>query len=147
MTQSILLAVDDSPDALAGTRLAVALAVDLHAMVRAVHVNADGALDAALEEATGRPNGQRRAQAVAALLARVAFLAAAAGVHSETTLLTGEVGAALVDAAREWGADLIVIGKSARRIPGEPYVGATTRHVLEFADQPVLVVPARRRQL
>jgi nucleotide-binding universal stress UspA family protein len=146
MTQRILVAVDDSPDALAGTRMAVALAGDLRAVVRAVHVHADGALDAALERATGRPTGQRRAQAVAALLARVAALADAAGVRAETSLVTGEVGAAVVQAAREWGADLIVIGKSGRRVTGEPYVGAITRHVLEFADQPVLVVPARRTQ-
>jgi hypothetical protein len=37
---------------------------------------------------------------------------------------------------------VIVIGRSGGRRSGEPYVGSEVRHVLEFADQPVLVVPA-----
>ncbi|MBN9946213.1 universal stress protein, partial [Listeria monocytogenes] len=43
--------------------------------------------------------------------------------------------------AREWQADLVVLGKSSRSASGEPYIGARSRHVLEFADQPVVIVP------
>lgn len=145
MIERILLAVDDSPDSLAATRLAVTLARDLHAELRAVHAVADHQLDAALESATGHPVGARRGHAVASLFARVSSLAEAEGVAVETQLLGGGVGAAILDAARDWGADLVVIGKSARLAAGEPYVGSLTRHVLEFADEPVLVVSARRR--
>jgi nucleotide-binding universal stress UspA family protein len=137
----ILVAVDDSRDSLAATRLAVELARGLGARLRAVHVSADHRLEAAIEAATGTPVGPRRDEAEARLLARVTALAEGAGVTVETVLLTGRVEAALLRAARDWGADLVVIGKSSRSAVGDPYVGSLTRHVLEFAEQPVLVVP------
>ena len=146
MIDRILLAVDDSPDSLAATRLAVGLARELHARLRAVHAVADHEVDVALESATGRPVGATRGRAVASLFARVSSLAEAEGVAVDTVLLGGGIGAAILDAARDWGADLVVIGKSARLATGEPYVGALARHVLEFADEPVLVVSARRRR-
>ena len=83
---------------------------------------------------------------MASLFARVSSLAEAEGVAVDTVLLGGGIGTAILDAARDWGADLVVIGKSARLATGEPYVGALARHVLEFADEPVLVVSARRRR-
>jgi nucleotide-binding universal stress UspA family protein len=138
----ILLAVDDSRDSLAATRLAVELAKGLGARIRAVHVSANHGLEASIEAATGSPLGLRRGQADVALLARVAALAEGAGVSVETALLTGRVEAALLRAARDWEADLVVIGKSGRAAVGDPYVGSLTRHVLEFAEQPVLVAPA-----
>lgn len=142
MIERVLLAIDDSPDSLAATRLAIALAGQCHAQLRVVHVSADHLLDAALAAATGRPGALAGRQTSAtALLRRVATLAAAAGVDVDTDLLLGDVGAAVLDAARSWPADLVIIGKSTRSVRGEPYVGAQTRHVLEFADQPVLVVP------
>lgn len=141
MITHILLAVDDSPDSLAATRLAVELAHGLGARIRAVHVRADHQFEAAIEAATGSPVGVRRDQAEASLLARVAALAQGRGVVVETVLLSGRVEAALLQAARDWSADLVVIGKSGRTAVGEPYVGSLTRHVLEFAEQPVLVTP------
>ena len=107
-----------------------------------MHVRADHGLEAAIETASGDAVGVRRSQAEPALLARVASLAGARGVAVETVLLGGSIGAVLLDAARDWGAELVVIGKSGRLVIGDPCVGSPTRHVLEFADQPVLVVPA-----
>ena len=52
-----------------------------------------------------------------------------------------ELGRTVLEEARRWHADLVVVGKSARSASGDPYVGAVTRHVLEFCEQPVLVVP------
>ena len=141
MITHILLAVDDSPDSLAATRLAVELAQGLGARIRAVHVRADHQFESAIEAATGSPMGVRRDQAEASVLARVAALAQGRGVVVETVLLTGRVEPALLQAARDWSADLVVIGKSGRTAVGEPYVGSLTRHVLEFAEQPVLVTP------
>jgi nucleotide-binding universal stress UspA family protein len=144
--ERILLAVDDSPDSLAAARVAIELAGTLSARLRIVHVSADHLLDAAVEAVSGRPAvGARRAQAAAAVLTRVAGLAEAAGVPAESSLLAGDAGPTVLDAARDWRADLIIVGKSARSATGEPYVGTQTRHILEFADQPVLVVPPRRR--
>lgn len=142
MIERVLLAVDDSPDSLAATRLAIELAIQLHARLRAVHVSADHLLDAALAAATGRPEALAgRHSSASAVLERVTSLATAAGVDIDTELLAGDVAHAVLAAARAWAADMVIIGKSARSVSGEPYVGAQTRHILEFADQPVLVVP------
>ncbi len=142
MISRLLLAVDDSVDSLAAARLAVELAREGGRHLRAVHVSADGALDEVLRAVSNRPGASRRRdRADAAVLSRVRELAAVAGVEAETVLLSGEVGRTLLDAAREWPADLVVVGKSARSASGEPYVGTVTRHLLEFCEQPVLVVP------
>lgn len=142
MIERVLLAVDDSPDSLAATRLAITLTGQLRALLRAVHVSADHQLEAALTAATGQPQAiQRRHQPAASILKRVAALATAAGLDIETELLAGDIAPAVLDAARAWRADLLILGKSARSLSGEPYVGAQTRHILEFADRPVLVIP------
>jgi nucleotide-binding universal stress UspA family protein len=144
--QRILLAVDDSPDSLAAARIGIELAATLKARLRIVHVSPDHLLDAAVQAASGTPAADvRRAQAAAAILTRVAGQAEAAGVEAETVLLGGDAGPAVLDAAQQWGADLVIVGKSARSARGEAYVGTQTRHVLEFADQPVLIVPPRLR--
>jgi nucleotide-binding universal stress UspA family protein len=138
----LLLAVDDSVDSLAAARAAVELARQPGRVLRAVHVSLDGALDEALRSASSRPGAEaRRGRSDAAVLTRVRGLAAAAGVEVDTALLSGDVGRALLDDARAWRADLVVVGKSARSASGAPYVGTVTRHVLEFSEQPVLVVP------
>jgi nucleotide-binding universal stress UspA family protein len=143
----VLLAVNDSPDSLAAARVAIELAATFKAQLRIIHVSPDHLLDAALQAASGRPAADvRRAQAGAAILTRVAEQAEAAGIDAETVLLGGDAGPVVLDAAQEWGADLVIVGKSARSARGEAYVGTQTRHVLEFADQPVLVVPPRLRE-
>ncbi len=143
MTTRILLGIDDSADALAATRAAIALARATGARVRAVHVQHNGDLDVALEKASGNPGaGDRRVRSMQGLLARIEHLAAEAGVALEVDSRHGHVGPGVLAAATEWGADLVVVGKSARSAQGEPYVGPHTRHILEFATAPVLVVPA-----
>jgi nucleotide-binding universal stress UspA family protein len=147
MIERVLLAVDDSPDSLAATRLAITLTGQLHARLRAVHVSADHQLEAALTAATGRPQTvQARHHPADAILKRVAALATAAGLDIETELLAGDIAPAVLDAARTWPADLLILGKSARSLSGEPYVGAQTRHILEFTDRPVLVIPPAHLQ-
>jgi nucleotide-binding universal stress UspA family protein len=144
--ERLLLAIDDSPDSLAATRLAVDLASHLRARLRIVHVSADHVLDAALVAATGRPDGHTaRHASAAAILKRAASMATAAGVDVDTELLAGDVGRTVLQDARSWAADLVIVGKSSRSVSGEAYVGAQTRHVLEFAGQPVLVVPPTHR--
>lgn len=142
MTRRLLLAVDDSPDSLTAARLAVALARDLGARLRVVHVLVDHELSVALTEATGLRHEAAAELVPSSVLGRVAALAGQAGVAVETAMLDGPVGEAVLADARTWAADLVVLGRSRRPASGEPYVGAQTRHVLEFADLPVLVVPA-----
>lgn len=146
MISRVLLAVDDTVDSLAATRAALELAHDSGRVLRAVHVGADSSLVEALRRAGARPGAaDRRGRSEAAVLHHVRAMAAAAGVEVETALLSGEPGRAVLDEARRWSADVVVVGKSARSASGEPYVGTVTRHVLEFCEQPVLVVPPRPR--
>lgn len=126
MMQRILVAVDDSPAGLAATRVAVGLAAQLAGTLRLVHVVTGPDL------------------AAGGMLRHVEALAAAAGVEAEPVELHGEPARLVLDEARTWPADLIVIGRGTDHEFGGPYVGREARMVLEFADQPVLVVPAQR---
>lgn len=138
----ILVAVDDSPAALAATRVAVDLAVETGAHVRFVHVLVDGELVRALTAT--RPEarlGERRSRSAQSLLDHVVTQAHREGIEADGVSLEGDPARLILDQVRSWGADLIVIGRSDVRGTGRPYVGTVTRHVLEFSDDPVLVVP------
>lgn len=128
----ILVAVDDSPAGLAAAAAAVEVAARSDAEVRFVHVLRPS-VPGGPEPADGRASD--------ALLRHVADLAVAGGVAAEAVRLVGEPARELLEAARSWSADLVVIGRSDVRAAGAPYVGKETREVLEFAEQPVLVVP------
>ena len=146
MIRRILLAVDDSRDALAATRFALELAASLDAKVHAVHVVADHHVDALLQ------SGSEDATLPTAATGRRPpswHASRSSGPHavsrSRPRCSSGDVAGAVLEAARTWSADLVIVGRSFRSISGQPYVGAQTRHILEFADQPVLVVPPDRR--
>jgi nucleotide-binding universal stress UspA family protein len=138
----ILVAVDDSPAALAGARLAVELARHSGAELRFVHVLVDGELRRAL--GTVHHDGtldERRAREAQLLLRHVEALAVRGGVPAEGVCVAGEPGPVLLDEARDWHADLLVAGRAAVARPGTAYVGAVTRQLLELSDLPILVVP------
>jgi len=138
----ILVAVDDSAAGLASARLAVQLAAQLGASLRLVHVVADSYVASALR-GSGEPGlSERRNAAAEGLIRHVEGLAKAAGVEAEAIELYGEPAQLILEQARNWPAELIVIGREVERGAGGPYVGRETRMVLEFAYQPVLVVPA-----
>jgi nucleotide-binding universal stress UspA family protein len=148
MIHRILVAVDDSPAGLAAARVAIDLAVVCRADVRAATVLLDGELEAALAGiSAGRESAAalraRRGGGQTALLRHVVDLARARGIVPETVARVGEPAPCILDEARAFRPDLVVIGRSDRREAGQPYVGSEVRHVLEFAEQPVLVVPAR----
>ena len=140
--QHVLVAVEDSPAGIEAARVAVRMAGASGAELRAVHVLADGVLERAL---ASRPDGtevrRRRDAGAAAVLQHVAGLAHRAGVPVETVILHGRPAACVLDQARTWPADLVVIGRVGTANVGQPYVGSEVHHVLEFSDVPVLVVP------
>ncbi|MGZ5410242.1 MAG: universal stress protein [Aeromicrobium sp.] len=142
MFNRILVAVDDSPAALAAAHGAVDLAASSGARIRFVHVIGDGELDRALARLghDGQMAATRRS-AAESLLRHVTAEAHRAGVQADRASLTGAPAALLLGAARDWDADLVVIGRSDVRRAGRAYVGAVTRGVLEFSETPVLVVP------
>lgn len=123
MMNRVLVAVDDSSPALAAASLAIELARDRTAELHFVTVAEP------VRETTS-------------VLDHAASLANAAGVVATTTVTDGgHPFEALLATAHEWRADLIVMGRSDVRRPGQPYVGSQTEHLLEFTDIPVLVVP------
>jgi nucleotide-binding universal stress UspA family protein len=125
MINRILVAVDDSPPALA----AAAFAVDLARLV-------DGELCFVTVTHPGRDPE--------AMLRHVSTLADGAGVASTSSAVPdGQPYEALLDAVARWDADLVVMGRTDKRSSGRPYVGSQTEHLLEFADVPVVVVPER----
>lgn len=147
MITKILLAVDDSPAGLAAARVAAQLAQTCRAELRAVTVLLDGLLEAELVVIGGQSESSaalraRRGGGQSALLHRVRQIGRAHHVEPQTAALLGQPAPTILADARAYRPDVIVIGRSDRRRAGEPYVGSEVRHVLEFADVPVLVVPA-----
>jgi nucleotide-binding universal stress UspA family protein len=150
MMRRVLVAVDDSPGGLAAARLAVDLCAEWTAELRVVTVLADGGLDAALagpaahadEVAAARA---RRGGGLGAVLGHVESLARSRGVAVSTATLRGAPARRVLAETRQWQADLVVLGRSGQHGgSATPGLGSQVRHVLEFTDVPVLVVPADR---
>lgn len=145
MISRVLLAVDDSPAALAATAAAVDLAAACGAQLRAVTVVANHRVTDLLRAGADPALQERREQAAATVLRHAARVADRSAVPVETSPLSGEPAPRILEEARSWSADLIVMGRASPTGAGQPYVGGQTRHVLEFADVPVMVVPPGRR--
>lgn len=145
MIERILVAIDDSRAGLEALQRAVELASRFAAALRVVHVHVDSDVTTALLASGAARTAERRREAVQSLFHRASRLAAVAGVGVETVELQGEPADQILEQARSWPADLVVIGRGEERGVGGPWVGRQTRMVLEFADQPVLVVPPSAR--
>lgn len=145
VTSRVLVAVEDSVAGLQATAVAVELAAALGASLLAVHVVTDGDVEAALGAGRrdGRLVGERRRASAAALLRHVVSLARHRDVPVDTLDAEGDPAHRILEAAQSWSAGIVVIGRSEHGAGGPHYVGAQTLHVLEFAEQPVLVVPLR----
>lgn len=140
----ILLAVNDSPAGLAAARAALDMAKQCGGQVLAVHVvpgpppptsgPGSSAGDAGPEETGARPSPS--------VLAYIALLAERSSVSIETRALPGVPAQVIIEQAVQWQPDVIVLGRSGVRHVGQPFVGSQVLHVIEFADLPVLVVPA-----
>ena len=123
MIERMLVAVDDSAPALAAAVFATELARTLSAELNYVTV-------------------AERGRDPQVILRHVGELAREAGVDASATVLAdGPPFEALLTAATEWNADIVVMGRSDKRSTGRPYVGSQTEHMLEFTDVPVVVVP------
>ena len=121
-------------------RVAATLAKPNKAQVIAIHVievRWNLALDAVLDAETER--GEQ-------LLDEAVKLGSQAGVTIETELLQArEAAAAIIDTARERGADLIVLGMPYRRRLGRVYVGRTVTSV--YVGAPCAVLAYRQEEV
>ena len=128
MIRRVLVAVEDAAPALAALRFSIELVQAVGAELGVVTVAADE-------------------RAAAPILRHATALATAAGVAPATTRVRGGPAyEGILAEARAWDADVVVVGRSARRPSGRAYVGSQTEHVLEFSEIPVVVVPARTRR-
>ncbi len=142
MIEKILVAVDDSSAAFKAAAVAVDLAASLKSRLVAVSVVDGPHLEDPHLAAPGITVDQF--EAVRAVQSHVRSLASRAGVGVEVRTLHGRVADELLKAARQLGADLVVVGRVDRPGLRVTHVGRTAEQVLEFCDVPVLVVPAPR---
>lgn len=136
-TSRLLVGVDGSQASLEAGRLAVDLARRWHSRLRADYVIEEAGTDGDVETETldsRRDSGR-------AILSRIAALGAAAGVEVEEALLEGVPFKVILDDARAWHADVIIMGRTGRTGPGRALLGSEAERVLEFSDRPVLIVP------
>jgi nucleotide-binding universal stress UspA family protein len=144
MTHRMLVTVDDTTESLCAAAAAARLGVDLNAEVRVLTVIEEDLVGEELERATGPQSLERRRQAATNLLEFVRRRICAEGVEPsrvEVKQALGEPFHLILDEARSWPADMIVMAVSDQRGVRSNYVGSVTEQVIEFSRWPVLVVP------
>jgi nucleotide-binding universal stress UspA family protein len=114
---------------------------------RAIYVVEDHAVARALEASVGTPGSaaDRMDRAGRSVLGYVEDLGRSKGVPVGTVLRGGDPLEEILDEARRWKPQLMVIGRTGRRGPASPLLGSLAAHVLEFADCPVIVTSAGER--
>jgi nucleotide-binding universal stress UspA family protein len=144
MYQRILVPVDGSDTAKRGLEEALKLSKALGGQLRLVHIVDDSAL--ALNPETGiaaAPLVEDFAEGGKEILLEAKALAAAQGVDVDTALhenFTGRVADLIVDEAKKWRADLIVMGTHASGGIRHAVMGSDAEAVLHGAEVPVLLV-------
>ena len=145
MYQRILIAVDGSDLSNHALREAIALAQNLHAALRIVHVVDEVTLNWEGEYAdmseilkSFRDSGQR-------ILEKAQNIAREAGMEHEAKLLEIQtfghrISDLIVEEAKDWPADLIIVGTHGRRGLHDVLLGSVSDGVARRASVPVLLV-------
>lgn len=138
----ILVATDFSEASAPAVELAVKLAKSWGAQFLAAHVYEEPRLpDLSFAHVRLYEEFESKVKADAALqLGEVAKRARADGVETEELLLRGFADEAIVQAARESAADLILMGTHGRRGAGRFFLGSVAARVIATAPCPVLTV-------
>lgn len=137
--QRILVAIDDSEPARWAIRMAVRLAKVNGAALAFVHVTPCAIAmtpDFAMLRAELVDNHRELGEA---LLKRVA-LSIVASPRPELLLREGEPSQQIIAAAREWRADVIIVGTHGRGAVAHMLLGSTAESVVRHAHAPVLTV-------
>ncbi|MBP0622940.1 universal stress protein [Cupriavidus consociatus] len=141
----IVVAVDGSSTSVLALAEAIRVAAPGGATVLALYVVDTGTLmfdvgyyDPSQLQKAFEESGKRALQDAAQQLS-------AAGVPHETRLVSeaavpGDIGASINDAARQWGADLLVIGTHGRRGVRRLVLGSVAEAVIRQSTMPVLLV-------
>ena len=143
----ILVPVDGSATSTKGLDEALQLAREGRSRIRLLHI-----IDDSL--AFNSPDGAGANYVLDALrssgrqaLAKAAERVRRAKLEAESTLIenfTGRVAEAIVEQAKRWRADVIVMGTHGRRGFGRLLIGSSAELVVRSSSIPVLLVPGRR---
>jgi len=146
MYRNILVPVDGSDTSAGGLLEAIKLAGQAdHARLRLVHVvnTAVVAMEYAAAFATVNDLPQRLRADGEAALKQAEDVVRQNGLQSESVLLgtsTDNTGELIVDQAKEWPADVIVMGTHGRRGLARLLLGSNAEYVLRHTQVPVLLV-------
>ena len=139
MFKRILVAVDESPTAMHAVDVAVRLAAQLGAQVAVLHVVDDApayVLDLAVPQRIALADlRQDGAAALDAACRRIP-----AELKVVRLLAEGEPGEVIVATARDWHADLILLGNDSRGRLAHFLLGSTADSVIRRASCPVVTV-------
>jgi nucleotide-binding universal stress UspA family protein len=146
MYEKILVPVDGSDTATRGLDEAIRLAKSQGATLRLLHVVNDLAALASPEAALYSDQLLERFRAHGqAVLATAEARAREAGLKPETRCVEvagGPAGEAIVEEARRWPAQLIVVGTHGRRGLRRLVLGSDAEHIVRTSPVPVLLVRA-----
>lgn len=145
MYQRILVPVDGSETSRRGLDEALRLAAAVGGRVRVLHAIDELSFALAMDGYAGNPGGwlDTLREQGSRLLALAAAQAAKAGVPADTVLrdeFRSPVHQVVNDEARDWGAELIVLGTHGRRGLGRLVMGSSAEQILRTARVPVLLV-------
>ena len=143
----ILVPVDGSPTSARGLAEAIKLTRDARAKLLLLHVVEEYAI-LGIPDAGANigPMLDALKRAGRATLGKIERSARRLGARSETMLVedfSGRVANAIVDRAKRWRADLIVMGTHGRRGLDRVLLGSNAELVVRYSTVPVLLVPAR----
>jgi nucleotide-binding universal stress UspA family protein len=147
MYRRILAPVDGSVTAQAGLREAIRLARDQNAVLRVLHIvdqkvllsAAGGAWAIGAIMQSMRQEGER-------IMSEAVVAARAEGITPETSIMenfNGRVHQLILEEARTWHADLIVMGTHGRRGVDHLLMGSDAEGVIRVSPVPVLLVRAQ----
>lgn len=146
----ILVPVDGSPTSAKGLKEAIKLARESRAKLLLVYVVEEYAAFAAPElGANVGPLLDALSAAGRKALARIERSARAAGARPETLLVEdfgGRVADAIVQQAKRWRADLVVMGTHGRRGVKRVLLGSDADLVVRYSPVPVLLIPGTGRR-
>jgi nucleotide-binding universal stress UspA family protein len=145
MYQKILVPVDGSDTSTLGLLEAIKLAHGTHAQLQLVHVvnTMVSAIDYAAGPGSTIDPAIRSSDEDVAALKSAESLVKQNGLDSEPVLLStviDNVGELIIRQAKQWTADIIVMGTHGRRGLGRLVLGSHAEYVLRHTQVPVLLV-------
>jgi nucleotide-binding universal stress UspA family protein len=135
----ILLAIDDSKFSEAAAQAVIARHRLQDLEVRVLHAAEPPALMVAPERVGYVPATESMEQAKA-LVAKIADALRSAGINVTTVIVEGDPKSTIIDDAKTWGADLIVLGSHGRKGLDRFLLGSVSEAVLRHAHCSVEIV-------